>query len=121
MSDATFPDTIIAAKPDPRVLDRNYLEHVWKQPAIRQQIESMARTTNGTYKINQTALESIRIPVPSPKKQAMFGSTVGNLKTAATSCSYHLAKLDELFASIQSRAFRGELWQDDVESLEPCL
>jgi type I restriction enzyme, S subunit len=38
---------------------------VWNSPIARHQIESMARTTAGIYKVNQKHLESVKMPVPS--------------------------------------------------------
>ncbi|MGW4715366.1 hypothetical protein [Nocardia sp. NPDC004260] len=117
MRDTAFPDTIIASRMDLDSINKYYLEHVWKQSAIRRQIESKARTTNGTFKINQTALESIQIPVAPISEQTRFGCRMKIIELQAESHLLHLAHLDSLFASIQSRAFRGELWQDDLKDL----
>lgn len=63
-SDLVFPDTIIAAKVDLKIIDLAYLCVAWKQPNVRIQIEKNARTTNGTFKINQQMVASIQIALP---------------------------------------------------------
>ncbi|MGF4043636.1 restriction endonuclease subunit S [Paenarthrobacter nitroguajacolicus] len=60
-----FPDTIIRVRPNSDVLLGNYLDHVWNSRGTRRQIESMARTTAGIYKVNQKQLGRIQLPVPS--------------------------------------------------------
>jgi type I restriction enzyme, S subunit len=54
MPDVTFPDTMIAARPSRERIEPLFLEHLWNSTAVRSQIESLARTTNGTFKVNQT-------------------------------------------------------------------
>jgi type I restriction enzyme S subunit len=55
--DVTFPDTMIAARIIPDLIERPFLQHIWNSGVIRRQVESLARTTNGTYKVNQAMLE----------------------------------------------------------------
>lgn len=74
--DLVFPDTVIAAHIDSSVVLLPYLFIAWKMPMVREQIESSARTTNGTYKINQTVLSNVELIVPPIDKQAEFVSLV---------------------------------------------
>jgi type I restriction enzyme, S subunit len=64
-----FPDTMIALRVDNSRIDRKYLEFVWRSKRVRAQIEAGARTTNGTFKINQKVVEGIQIPVPPIEEQ----------------------------------------------------
>lgn len=109
MSDTTFPDTIIAARVASSIVEPAYLELVWNGIAVRTQIEALARTTNGTYKVNQTMLESIRFVVPPLPLQQTFAHRVAAVDKLKTAHRASLAELDALFASLQHRAFRGEL------------
>lgn len=70
--DLVFPDTVIAAHIDTEKVLLPYLYIAWKMPAIREQIEENARTTNGTYKINQKVLAGIEIIQPPIEKQKEF-------------------------------------------------
>ena len=101
--DLTFPDTVIAASFDAAVVDPVYLEMAWKRPSVRRQIESVARTTNGTYKINQQSLGAVRIVIPPLSEQQEFARRIGAIPNP------DLGEMDELFQSLQSRAFSGQL------------
>ena len=70
--DLVFPDTVIAAHIDSSIVLLPYLFVAWKMPSVRKQIEENARTTNGTYKINQTVLSNIELVVPPLEKQNEF-------------------------------------------------
>ena len=54
-------------------------------------------------------LKKVEIPVPPLALQQAYLLDAQGLEILATSHRGHLAKLDELFASLQHRAFRGEL------------
>lgn len=71
-ADLIFPDTVIAAQVDERRICLPYLYHAWKQPSVRDQIESAARTTNGTYKINQGIISKVRLVLPPIGAQKVF-------------------------------------------------
>ena len=74
--DLVFPDTVMAAHIDSNIILLPYLFVAWKMPSVRKQIEENARTTNGTYKINQTVLSNIELIVPPLEKQNEFVSFV---------------------------------------------
>jgi type I restriction enzyme S subunit len=109
MPDVTFPDTIIAARISPERVERGFLQHVWNSNAIRRQVESLARTTNGTFKVNQTMLERIEFVAPSIILQRKFSQRLTVVEKLKALYRSSCLKLDALFASLQSRAFRGML------------
>ena len=104
-----FPDTMIGVAISPSVLAAAYLQNVWRTRRVRRQIERGARTTNGTHKVNQRLLSSIVFPVPPADLQLRFDAIVGSIEEQEANQRAHLAELDTLFASLQSRAFRGDL------------
>jgi type I restriction enzyme S subunit len=64
----------------------------------------------GTQKF--VALKDLRglpIPIPTRESQNRFASIVESIEQQKTRLKAHLAELDTLFASLQSRAFNGEL------------
>jgi type I restriction enzyme S subunit len=104
-----FPDTIIAAVPN---LDRilpAYLESVWRLPTTRNQIQAGARTTNGTFKVNQSIIERIRIPVPPLPTQRTFAQRVTEVRELETALTESRLRLDALWQSLLHRAFNGKL------------
>ena len=100
---------MIAARVSRDKVERAFLQHIWNSPVVRNQIESLARTTNGTFKVNQTMLEGITFIAPALKLQREFARRVQAVEKLKTAQRASLAELDALFASLQHRAFRGEL------------
>lgn len=105
IDNTAFPDTIIAAKPDPSIVTRAFLESIWNSPFVRNQIQKAARTTNGTFKINQTAAGSIKIPLPPLALQERFQAIVNHVNRTTNK----LRMDDDLFPALSQRAFRGDL------------
>ncbi len=109
MSDVAFPDTMIAARWDRSRLAPRYLESAWNGVAVRTQIERLARTTNGTHKVNQDMLEAVELPCPPVDLQREFDARVDSLAEHRSAQQESQESLDTLFASLQQRAFAGEL------------
>ena len=109
MPDVAFPDTMIAARCDPQMVTRGYMARAWNDRVVRGQLESLARTTNGTHKINQSMIESIKLPLPPVSVQREFdhAEQVASTHRAHLECAAE--RLECLFASLQQLAFRGEL------------
>ena len=105
MPGVAFPDTMIAAKPDFEKVTRGFLEAIWNSPFVRTQIINAARTTNGTYKINQSATGAVSFPVPPINEQREFDRFVARVRSVQQKLSTETL----LFESLLQRAFRGEL------------
>ena len=104
-----FPDTMIGVAVGRDIIAPAYLQNVWCTGRVRRQIERGARTTNGTHKVNQRLLSSIMFPVPPADLQRRFAAIAESVGHQEARHRAHLAELDTLFASLQSRAFRGDL------------
>lgn len=104
-----FPDTMIGVTPDSARVNGKYLHTLWGSLRVRQQIEKAARTTNGTYKINQQMLAAVTLPLPPLGLQARFASFVESVERQRTRLRTQLVTLEALFASLQARAFKGKL------------
>ena len=59
--------------------------------------------------ISQGIIKSLAIPLPPLDLQHRFAAIVESVEHQKASQRAHLAELDTLFASLQSRAFRGDL------------
>ena len=59
--------------------------------------------------LNTTRLKSLVVPRPPLDLQHRFAAIVQSVEQQKASQRAHLAELDTLFASLQSRAFRGDL------------
>jgi len=60
-------------------------------------------------RISMGRLRGLPVPVPDIKLQTMYAERINHLDRVLETQKTQLAKLDELFASLQHRAFRGEL------------
>ena len=61
-----------AAQIDDTRIRLPFLYVAWKMPDVRAQIVKNAKTTNGTYKINQNAISAISLIVPPLLEQDDF-------------------------------------------------
>lgn len=108
-----YPDTLIRVRVDESLIHPEYLALMWNSPVVRTQLESMARTTAGIYKVNQHHLRSVRFPVPPLDAQcrvsedllALRESSV-NLGAALQDCE---ARASSLRRSLMDAAFSGRL------------
>ncbi|GAA4597831.1 type I restriction enzyme S subunit [Actinoplanes octamycinicus] len=109
MPDTTFPDTAIAARVRPDKLLPSFMQRIWHSRLVRRQIEVSARTTNGTFKVNQGALEKIEIVIPPLERQEAFSRYAVHLSEVRQVQQEQLSELEALFEALRDRAFRGEL------------
>lgn len=94
--DLVFPDTVIATRINEQKIRLPYLYMAWKMQAVRNQIEENAKTTNGTYKINQSVIANVELIVPPLPVQDDFVAFVhqsDKSKFAALSCLKHRPSL----------------------------
>lgn len=90
--------------PDPKRLTIQYLEAVLR-------MREMTDTISGTAQpqITRQNLEHVTLPVPPIALQREFARRVAAVERLKTAQRASLAELDALFATLQHRAFRGEL------------
>ncbi len=86
---------------------------VWQQlivPRLRKRIQSFAGGSAGSMpNISKAKLRAIDLIVPPRRLQHRFASIVERVEFQKADFRSHLAELDTLFASLQARAFNGEL------------
>ena len=103
--DLVFPDTVIAASVDTTRVCLPYLFVAWMQPGIREQIEAGARTTNGTYKINQQIISKIKVPLPPLPEQQQFATFVAQVDKSKSAIQKSLDETQLLFDSLMQQYF----------------
>lgn len=112
-----YPDTMIRIRPNTEQLVPQYLSLIWNSTVIRLQIESAARTTAGIWKISQSDLESLQLPLPSTTEQTEIVRRVEQLFAFADHLEARVkaaqTRIDRLTQSILAKAFRGELVPQD--------
>jgi type I restriction enzyme S subunit len=75
----------------------------------RRQLRSNSKTSAGQYNINIAGLSAVEVPLVAPQAQQSFADRTNVIRAHRTVQGTALATDDALFASLQSRAFKGEL------------
>ena len=108
-----FPDTMIRVRVDESKLNPKFLSLVWNGRPVRRQLESQARTTAGIYKINQSMIAAVELPVPPLATQHQLTQAVDEAGRAVAACSKSMhdaqTRTAAIRRSILSQAFTGEL------------
>lgn len=104
-SDLVFPDTVIAAQVQDDLIDCSYLSNLWNCSCVREQIEAKARTTNGTYKINQQMIKTISIPLPPLALQREFAAFAAQVDKSRFVAQQQIEKLQMLYDSLAQDYF----------------
>ncbi|MEV0348654.1 restriction endonuclease subunit S [Nonomuraea sp. NPDC050680] len=119
-----FPDTMIRVRPNLDVVDPEFLAFVWDSQTVRRQIEAAARTTAGIYKINQSILEALDIPIPPLDVQArIVGAALDHftvIERLMEEAAMAQKRSEHLRRSLLVEAFTGRLAQQDSAD-EPAM
>ena len=76
---------------------------------VGKRLVQRASTNSMKGMVSKSAFSSISIPIPPISLQSRFTAIAESIERQKASQRTHLAELDTLFASLQSRAFRGDL------------
>jgi len=92
-------------------IDRAYLQKLLTYPAKRKKVQELAGGSAGSMpNISKARLLDFEIERPPLDLQQQFAERVEAIEAEKAKHRAHLAKLDELFSSVQSRAFAGTLF-----------
>ncbi len=113
-----FPDTLIRVRPDSTRLLPQFLRIVWESRVVRLQIEQVARTTAGIYKINQQDIERIQLALPDSLDRqeelvSVLDEQLGDVDRGLKAIDSQLARAARLRQSILKSAFEGTLLPQD--------
>jgi type I restriction enzyme S subunit len=90
--------------------DSHFVRFLFQQPKFHIEISQRASGTSGSMKnISQDKVLTIKTGLPPLDLQREFARRVTAVEKLKTAQRAALAELDALFASLQHRAFRGEL------------
>ncbi|MDE1671264.1 restriction endonuclease subunit S [Nocardia gipuzkoensis] len=99
-------------------VEPQYIQRLLTNRRKRSKVQELAGGSAASMSnISKARLLELPIEVPPIELQKEFIQRIDRIDSMKGQQSVQLAELDTLFASIQSRAFRGELWQDDVKDL----
>ena len=106
--EALFECHLIRVSPRTDVINPVFLNLQLRSVPMRALLKSKSKTATMTT-IDQKALSSVEVVVPPGGLQSRFAAVVESVEQQRARQRAHLAELDTLFASLQSRAFRRDL------------
>ena len=108
LCEANITANLIRISPNRSKISPVYLLHV---ALGRYFVDALSQASSSTTikTIKASDLKAIPIPLPPLERQGRFGAVVESVERQEASQRTHLTELDTLFASLQSRAFRGDL------------
>jgi type I restriction enzyme S subunit len=103
--DACFPDSVVGFTPGKQV-KTEFIQELLRflQPELEKDAPQFAQKN-----INLETLRSLSLFIPPLALQEEFAARVAKIDKLKAHHRAHLARLDALFASLQHRAFRGDL------------
>lgn len=105
-----MPDLIFRLHLERDQLDRQYFQALMMNPQKRPSVRDLSSgSASSMPNISKARLASLQIEVPPLAHQRTFASKIDRVNAQRAHVTCALAADDELFASLQSRAFRGEL------------
>ncbi len=99
---------VYPVRPDGEVLTKEYLWLLLRSGAFLDYVAGFSRRAN-IPKLNRKQFSGYQAPLPPLDLQHRFARIVESVERQKERLRGHLAELDALFASLQHRAFRGEL------------
>ena len=112
-SGTIFPDLFIRVPLDLERMIPAFFVAWWNSPIMRQRIEAAAKTTSGTWKINQAHIASFPVPVPSVSEQteALQEIEKHSSRVKGLHCLREKSRLEmtALLPSLLHQAFAGRL------------
>lgn len=100
---------VMRFRPDPDKCNGIWFYSLISSGRGRQLLQSAGGATAVQFNINAKQASSLQIALPPLDLQNRFTTIVESIEQQKTRLRTHLAELDTLFASLQSRAFNGEL------------
>ena len=106
--EALIGTSLTAFRPDNEFIESAYLLGALRSNNFQRQLfANMGQTTRNQVPI--TAQRRLSFPIPPLDLQRSFAKIVSSVEEQKAKMRKHLEQLDDLFASLQQRAFRGDL------------
>jgi type I restriction enzyme, S subunit len=100
---------LIRVRCNPEMLVPEFLVVFINSESGKRYFLGAGNTTSGLVTINTTKVKECRIPVPPIGRQRDFAARVAEVREIEARQVEARQRLDDLFASLLHRAFRGEL------------
>lgn len=103
-----FNNNLMRIRFNDRVVPEYVHRYLWSNPG-KQQLEARKSGTTSVFAIYAKSLASLKVPVPPLGLQREFAAQLASVDAQRRAMQSALQRENELFASLQSQAFRGEL------------
>jgi len=99
---------LVPLRPIPGQIDRSYLTYFLRS---QQFVRWVSNAVAGAKmpRVSMKVFWNHKLPTPPPDLQHHFAEIVSSVEEQKAKMRKHLEQLDDLFASLQQRAFRGDL------------
>lgn len=105
----SFGGFVTVLRPTTEIVHRRYLFEWFRHQHVQQLLRSFGRKTTNISNLNLDRCRSMDFPLPPPNLQSRFVKAVEGIQSHRERITENSHLLDALFASLQQRAFRGEL------------
>ena len=95
-------------RPHPDELSSIFLARTFSSESMKRLLEGLSQGVT-MPNLNRTMIEGLKVELPPLNLQHRYAAIVKSVEQQKARQRAHLAELDTLFASLQSRAFRGDL------------
>ncbi len=100
--------SVILIKPQPSMVTSSYLRSLLKHPSILQRLR-LASGSSAQQAIYLKDIQNIKCPIPELELQRRYTQALDRVNVLAAVERKATEKMNQLFSSLQHRAFRGEL------------
>lgn len=102
-----FPDLLIRITPNPALMDSNFLVASWNGEQVRDQVIHKAKSTNGTYKVSQSDISGILVPVPGMSEQKRIAEGILRISEVERAAISKLEGIINAKVALQSDLLTG--------------
>jgi type I restriction enzyme, S subunit len=107
--DYIFASYLIRARLASKEIETVFLREFLLGSSGRRQLRASCKTSAGQFNVNIPSLSAISVPLPPLPLQQEFAKRIEAIEALKAIQREAIVQLDALFASLQHRAFRGEL------------
>ncbi|MDA3896479.1 MAG: restriction endonuclease subunit S [Desulfobacteraceae bacterium] len=100
---------VMRLRPNQDVCDPKWFYFLIASPRGKLILQSKGGPTAVQFNINSKQANDLEIPLPPISNQRVFSHLFSTIESEKVIQGEHLSKIDTLFASLQQRAFKGEL------------
>ncbi|MFG3425695.1 restriction endonuclease subunit S [Streptomyces californicus] len=111
---SVFESNMMRVCVDSSIVRPVFIERYLQSGFVRRCILESAKDAVNQSSINQQDVRALPIFVPSMRSQCDFEESLEQIRGNQRKHRAHLATLDELFTSLQHRAFSGTLWDHEA-------